>query len=315
MPRPRTKPKSTAPRFRSALDPESVRALLGAPEMVSLARALGLVTEKGGASPDSHRKLKQLTHFVRLVEPAMNDVLERYEAPVVIDAAAGKGYLGLVLSQLLLRPAGKGEVVGVEARADLAERVGRVADESKLPMVIRQGAIVDAELPDRAHFVLALHACDTATDEAIVRAVASRADHIAVVPCCQAEVARQLGELGASGAIAPLWGNAWHRREFGAHLTNVIRALALRAHGYQVTVTELAGWEHSVKNELILARRVARFHAPSRAELAALLAEIPVRPWLLDALAALEPPPSEDASAPPETPAAPETPPTDGGAP
>lgn len=281
----KSKAKSKA-KFRSDLSPDAVRALLGGPRSVALMRALGLLTEKGGASPNSHRKLKQLTHFLRLIEPGLQDVIARYPDPVVVDGAAGKAYLGVVVAEWALRPAEKGKVMGVESRPELVEKVSQVARDMGLPVEMQGGSVIDAELPERVHFTLALHACDTATDEAIVRGVRAKSDYIAVVPCCQAEVYNQLADAPRDGAVSPLWGNAWHRREFGAHLTNVIRALALKAHGYQVTVTELAGWEHSLKNELILARRVGRYHEGAKAELDALLQTIPVRPWLLDALEA-----------------------------
>jgi hypothetical protein len=105
---------------------------------------------------------------------------------------------------------------------------------------------------------------------------------VAVVPCCQAEVARQLaGKEGADPALAEMHRHPWHRRELGSHLTNVIRAVALEALGYQVTVTELAGWEHSLKNELILARRIHGESQPARARLDALLLAAGVRPKLV----------------------------------
>jgi hypothetical protein len=98
-------------------------------------------------------------------------------------------------------------------------------------------------------------------------------------------VARQLAEApGPSPLLAPLFEHPWHRREFGSHLTNVIRALALEARGYRVTVTELTGWEHSVKNELILGRKVRAGSRPAREKLDALLAATGVRPRLLRAL-------------------------------
>jgi len=131
--------------------------------------------------------------------------------------------------------------------------------------------------------VLALHACDTATDDALLLALRHDADHIAVVPCCQAEVAAQLKE-NRHAAPQPwplLWSHAIHRREMGSHLTNVIRALALQSRGYQVTVTELTGWEHSLKNELILARRVHRENRGARAELEKILETTGVRPKLI----------------------------------
>ncbi len=280
--------KKKKAKFRSELTPAGVRELLGGDGASSLLRALGLTTARGGASADSHRKLKQLTHFVRLIEPGLREIMERYDEPVVVDAAAGKGYLGLVLAQLIFKEAGKGSLIGIESRDELVRKVQQIADNHQLSARLLSSSIREAELPERVHFLLALHACDTATDEAIVRGIQAKADYIAVVPCCQAEVSRLVAQLGSTSPVSAMWRHAWHRREFGAQLTNVIRALALEARGYQVTVTELAGLEHSLKNELILARRVGRFHAESAAKLDALLAEVPVKPWLLEALPPVE---------------------------
>ncbi len=280
--------KKKKAKFRSELTPAGVRELLGGDGASSLLRALGLTTARGGASADSHRKLKQLTHFVRLIEPGLREIMERYDEPVVVDAAAGKGYLGLVLAQLIFKEAGKGSLIGIESRDELVRKVQQIADNHQLSARLLSSSIREAELPERVHFLLALHACDTATDEAIVRGIQAKADYIAVVPCCQAEVSRLIAQLGSTSPVSAMWRHAWHRREFGAQLTNVIRALALEARGYQVTVTELAGLEHSLKNELILARRVGRFHAESAAKLDALLAEVPVKPWLLEALPPVE---------------------------
>jgi hypothetical protein len=95
-------------------------------------------------------------------------------------------------------------------------------------------------------------------------------------------VARQLEERRVgSETFRDLSRHPWHRREFGSHLTNVIRVLALEALGYRVTVTELAGWEHSLKNELILGRKVHGESRPARDRLEALLADSGVRPKLV----------------------------------
>ena len=135
-------------------------------------------------------------------------------------------------------------------------------------MTFEPAEIGAAQPPPRVHLVTALHACDTATDDALALAIRHGADHVAVVPCCQAEVAAQLGRAEAPAPLlAPLFEHAWHRREFGSHLTNVVRALALEASGYSVTVTELAGWEHSLKNELILGKKVRAGDARARARL------------------------------------------------
>jgi hypothetical protein len=118
-------------------------------------------------------------------------------------------------------------------------------------------AITSKQLPAHIDIVTALHACDTATDDALHFALARNAQHVVLVPCCQAEVARNLRQyknvmLGKT-ALSELWRHPIHTREVGAQITNVLRCLSLEAAGYDVTVTELVGWEHSLKNELIVA--------------------------------------------------------------
>jgi hypothetical protein len=244
---------------------------------------LHLLTRVRALNADARRKLKQIRHLVHLIEPALADALARHPDPIVVDCGAGKSYLGFLLYEMVLAAAGKGTVLAIEARPELsaaaAERATRFGYD-RLRFV--PGAIDAAALPERVHVVTALHACDTATDDALALAITRGADHVAVVPCCQAELARQLDPARIGPARAPdagtaeLYRHAHHRREFGSHLTNVIRATTLEALGYQVTVTELVGWEHTMKNELILGRRVHRFSAPARARLRELLDRFPV---------------------------------------
>ncbi len=267
---------------RQVKAPEVRRELLPGTS-TELLKELHLLTRDGDLNADSLRKLKQVNHLVRLLAPAVEDVLERFGDPVIVDCGAGKGYLGFVLHELFVGPAGKGTVLGVEARADLAaagEARARRLGYARMRFV---AADVDrAEVPDRVHLVTALHACDTATDDALLLALRHNADHVAVVPCCQAEVARQLERAGdRSPVLEALHAHPWHRREFGSHLTNVIRALALEARGYRVTVTELAGWEHSLKNELILGRCRRGEDPVARERLRDLLAAAAVRPKLV----------------------------------
>ena len=139
-------------------------------------------------------------------------------------------------------------------------------------------SITSERLPARIDVVTALHACNTATDDAIRFALARRARFIVLVPCCQAEVAAALRArknvaLGAT-PLAELWRHPIHTREFGSHLTNVLRCLLLEAHGYQLSVTELVGWEHAMKNELILARRTGQARGNARARAEAILSEL-----------------------------------------
>lgn len=265
---------------------EQVRRELLPGQSVELLRELHLVGRDGALQADSLRKLKQVNHLVQLIEPALRDVLARHPAPVIVDAGAGNAYLGFILYELYLKDT-PSVVYSVETRRELVqrgqERAGRLGFSKGMRFLHAEIGQAPKDLPERAHLVLALHACDTATDDALALAVRHNADHIAAVPCCQAEVAAQLKE---SPRKAPepwpeLWAHPIHRREMGAHLTNVIRALALQSLGYQVTVTELTGWEHSLKNELILARRVHKEHRPSRLELQKLLDTTGVRPKLV----------------------------------
>jgi hypothetical protein len=140
--------------------------------------------------------------------------------------------------------------------------------------------IAEANVPDgRADMVTALHACDTATDDAIRFALRHDARIVALIPCCQAEVARLLQR--ATGPLEQLWRHPIQCREFGAHVTNVIRGLYLETKGYKVRVTELVGLEHSLKNELILAERHQRSNPMAQRELDRLVEQLGVRPTLI----------------------------------
>ncbi|WXH31087.1 hypothetical protein WA016_05062 [Myxococcus stipitatus] len=246
-------------------------------------RELHLLTREGNLNADALRKLKQVNHLMGLLRPAVEDVKARHPEPVMVDAGSGNAYLGFVLYELYLKDAAGGTLVSVEGRPELTERAKGRAERLGFSRMRFQTAHIDqAEYPERIHLLMALHACDTATDDALIAAVRHGADHVAVVPCCQAEVSAQLKEQrkAAHGSLGLLYAHPWHRREFGSHLTNVIRALTLEAFGYQVTVTELTGWEHSLKNELILGRRVHRDNRRARVQLERLLAETGVNPKL-----------------------------------
>jgi len=256
---------------------------------IELLKDLHLLTRDGQLNADARRKLKQIRHLVGLLRPALDDAFPRTPEPLVIDCGAGKSYLGALLYELVLGPAGRGSLLAIEARPELSEQAAqRAARFGQARFRVATGAIAASVLDDqRPQIVTALHACDTATDDALALAIASNADHVAVVPCCQAEVARQLETARPSDpAIAALFAHALHRRELGSHLTNVVRGLALAAHGYKVTVTELVGWEHSAKNELILGKRVNRFDRRAADELRAVLERFAIEPAIVRDLTA-----------------------------
>jgi hypothetical protein len=252
---------------------------------VPLLQALHILTRDGTLNADSRRKLTQVLHLTQLLRPALETLLKEKDEPVLADVGAGKSYLGFILYDLVFGPAGRGRIVGVEARETLVESSRALAAASGFErMAFIAAPIAEATLPGgRADMVTALHACDTATDDAIRFALRHDAKVVALVPCCQAEVARLLE--GHSGPLRQLWRHPIQRREFGAHITNVIRGLVLEAHGYKVRVTELTGLEHSMKNELILAERHQRSNAQARGELTRLVEQLGVKPALLDTMA------------------------------
>lgn len=251
-------------------------------DSVALLKALHILTRDGALNHDARRKLKQVLHLVQLLRPSLDAVLDGQPDAVIADLGTGKSYLGFILYDLVVGPLGHGSIFGVDVRAELVEKSQKLAAESHFTrMNFVAGEIAETRLPGgRADMVTALHACDTATDDAIRFALHHEAKVIALVPCCQAEVATLLGQSG--GALEQLWRHNIHRREFGAHLTNVIRSLVLELHGYKVRVTEFTGLEHSLKNELILATRHQKSNPLARRKLDQLVAQIGVRPALLD---------------------------------
>jgi hypothetical protein len=252
-------------------------------QSTELLKSLHILTRDGRLNQDSRRKLKQVQHLVQLITPHLAEVKN------LADMGAGKSYLGFMLYDLYLREREESHLYAVEKRPELVATCREIAMRSGFKRIsFVENEIFDArsapEFANGIDAVTALHACDTATDEAIAFALACNAKVIALVPCCQAEVARLLEKIPLQGRedLHPLWGNGIHRREFGSHLTNVIRALFLESKGYKVRVTELIGWEHSMKNELILATRFQRGNPRAMRDLEVLLERFPVAMRLFD---------------------------------
>lgn len=232
-------------------------------QSMALLQALHILTRDGKLNQDSRRKLKQVYHLVNFIEPLMQAVMAGQPDPVLVDHGAGKSYLGFILYDLLLKQHAGGQVIGIETRGDLVEKSKALASECQFErMQFEHLSVADAmssdQLPANVDIVTALHACNTATDDAIQFGLHKQAQYMVLVPCCQAEVAEVLRKHKATSLgqtpLSELWRHPIHTREFGSQITNVLRCLELEAHGYQVTVTELVGWEHSMKNELIIAK-------------------------------------------------------------
>jgi Methyltransferase domain len=251
-------------------------------QSIELLKALHILTRDGKLNQDSRRKLKQVYHLVNFIEPLFNDILAENPNPVLVDHGAGKSYLGFILYDLLMKQLNAGEVIGIETRADLVEKSRQLAANCAFARMRFEHLTVEESinsntLPSRVDIVTALHACNTATDDAIQFGLQKQAKYMVLVPCCQAEVAEVLrknkNESFGRTPLSEIWRHPIHTREFGSQITNVLRCLQLEAAGYSVTVTELVGWEHSMKNELIIAKFTGQPRKNARERMHAILSE------------------------------------------
>ncbi len=232
-------------------------------QSVALLQELHILTRDGKLNQDSRRKLKQVYHLYQFIEPLLREIQRDHADISLVDHGAGKSYLGFILYDLFFKGLNDGSrIYGIETREELVQKSTELAKKLEFPgMSFLNLSVAESTtstaLPPRIDIVTALHACNTATDDAIDFALKKHARFMVLVPCCQAEVATVLKknkgkDLGKS-ALTEIWRHPLHTREFGSQITNVLRCLQLEAHGYHVNVTELVGWEHSMKNELIIA--------------------------------------------------------------
>jgi hypothetical protein len=232
-------------------------------QSIELLKALHILTRDGKLNQDTRRKLKQVYHLYHFIEPLLTELMEETDNITLVDHGAGKSYLGFILYDLFMKQHKTGRVVGIETREELVKKSKELAEQLHFDRMDFHHLSVEESmtsplLPKQVEIVTALHACNTATDDAIRFGLEKHAKFMVLVPCCQAEVAEVLrkhkNESFSKTPLSEIWRHPIHTREFGSQITNVLRCLQLEAHGYQVTVTELVGWEHSMKNELIIAR-------------------------------------------------------------
>ena len=254
-------------------------------QSVELLKELHILTREGKLNQDSRRKLKQVYHLFQFIEKLLLELPASDSGPTLADHGAGKSYLGFIIYDLFFKALGQGTIYGIETRSELVESSKALAQKLGfermrfLNVSVAESTQSD-ELPAQIDVVTALHACDTATDDAIAFGLQKKARFMVLVPCCQAELARALNQNKALNLqrtpLAELWRHPLHTREVGSQLTNVLRCLYLESQGYQVTVTELVGWEHSMKNELILAKYTGQKKRASGERLLVLLQEFGV---------------------------------------
>jgi hypothetical protein len=262
--------------------PDTVAPEIRPGQSIELLKELHILTREGKLNQDSRRKLKQVYHLFQFIEKLLLALPAQPGGVTLADHGAGKSYLGFIIYDLFFKSLKAGHIYGIETRPELVQKSRELAAKlgfermSFLNLSVAESTTA-SELPARIDVVTALHACDTATDDAIAFGLQKNARYMVLVPCCQAEVARHLNASKALSLnrtpLAELWRHPLHTREMGSQLTNVLRCLYLEAWGYQVTVTELVGWEHSMKNELIIARHTGQKKRAAAQRLQELLQE------------------------------------------
>ena len=248
----------TKPAGASSLPPE-----IRPGQSIELLQELHILTRDGKLNQDSRRKLKQVYHLYQFIEPLLKEVQQDHPGISLVDHGAGKSYLGFILYDLFFKDLDDGShIYGIETREELVQKSTELAQQLGFPgMSFLHLSVAEStksdQLPDQIDIVTALHACNTATDDAIDFALKKKRQVHgagAVLPGrSRHRPAKNKGKDLGKSALTEIWRHPMHTREFGSQVTNVLRCLQLEAHGYQVNVTELVGWEHSMKNELIIA--------------------------------------------------------------
>ena len=257
-----------------ALDEARARKVMGGKDRAlrpdasaPLLRVIGIMNADGSISADNAKKYKQVNHFVELCRPvweriAAGRAISEAEPLRVLDLGCGNGYLGFVLAEALRLAELPTRLHGVDRRADVIEQCRARAEALGHAGLSFQEASIDevdagaTPLRGTPDLVVALHACDTATDDALALAVRGGASSILAAPCCQHELAEQLRT--AEAAVAPVPALLRHsilRQEYAADLTDALRVELLEACGYHVDAIEFVASQHTPKNLLLRAHR------------------------------------------------------------
>lgn len=210
-------------------------------------RALGVTNDRGQPREGMADKFRQIQKFAELLTHLLDEAGPGRDGPLrIVDMGAGKGYLTFALAALL---GPRAEVRGVEARPELVALCNRIAAENGFAprLSFAAGTIADAAL-EGCDVLIALHACDTATDDALARGIAAGARVLVVAPCCQKELRPQ---LAAPPVLADALRHGIFQERQSEFVTDALRAHLLEWAGYRTKVFEFISTEHTAKNLMI----------------------------------------------------------------
>ncbi|MES2614417.1 MAG: SAM-dependent methyltransferase [Bdellovibrionota bacterium] len=240
---------------------------LSAPHLL---RMLGILNADSSISPNNMHKFIQINHMFTLIEPHISELRERHKLLNILDAGCGKSYLTFLLAWFF-NGSDSCKIFGVDSNKKLIQdcqsKAKTLGFEEFLNFEAQSLLSLEWTQESRAHCVISLHACDTATDMALAFAIKQKSDFIAVAPCCQAELARKWKEAPSSQhALNPVFHTPQLRREVAAQMTDALRVCLMRANGYEVTCTEFVDSAHTPKNRLITCIRRGNYLKSAQTE-------------------------------------------------
>jgi SAM-dependent methyltransferase len=227
-------------------------------EAAPFLQAVGITDRHGRVKPTARAKHRQVERFVEILSHTLGDWSG--SAMRAVDLGCGAGVLTLAAYHYLTEVRGHAvTMTGVDTKADLIDRLNTtVAGLGWDGLRFAAGTIAGYEPDEPPDLVLALHACDTATDDALASAVRWRSRFVLAAPCCQHDLQAQIDNVTAPADLAPLLRHGIVRERLGDLLTDSLRAELLRAHGYRTDVIEFVSTEHTAKNLMIRAVRTDR---------------------------------------------------------
>jgi SAM-dependent methyltransferase len=216
--------------------------------------ALGITGKDGAVRNDAQDKFRQINKMVEIFAPLIQQL--KAKNPRILDMGAGKGYLDFALYDYLSNRAGEpAEIIGVELRPALVASGNALAKDSGFEgLRFEAGSILDYDASG-ADAVIALHACDTATDDAIFQGIKAGAGLIAVAPCCHKQIRRQIEAGKSDDRLDFLLRHGTFMEKQAEMVTDGLRALLLEASGYRTKVFEFVSDAHTPKNNLIVAQK------------------------------------------------------------
>jgi SAM-dependent methyltransferase len=221
---------------------------------------LKITDETGKVLPNSQDKYKQINHYIEILSTLIKEIPEK-ETLKVVDMGSGKGYLTFALYDYLTQVLKlNAEVTGVEFRPELVELCNKIAVNTGFNhLKFEQGTIEKYKSSD-INILIALHACDTATDEAIYKGISSQADLIVVAPCCHKQIRRQMEAGNASNNLDFLTKHGIFLERQAEMVTDGIRALILEYFGYKTKVFQFISDAHTPKNVMIVGIKSQNIH-------------------------------------------------------